>query len=90
MRRAESFLRRLERRQAISTEAATARELRRTQALAKRIRQAIDRRYDARHHHTDWMRAAFKKSLERHRLKLLLVAIHHEIDRLRWTAGHRS
>lgn len=88
-RRIERFLHRLQGHRVIKAAAITRHQLHRSAALGHSARRAVDRRYERRLRHHHRVRAVFRRSVERYRVRRISAAISNQIDRLRWTPHRR-
>jgi hypothetical protein len=89
IRRLQGFLHRLRHRRVIKTAAITRHQLRRSAALGRQARIAVDRRYERRLRDRHRIQAAFRRSVEHYRVRAIRAAISNQIDRLRWTPANR-
>jgi hypothetical protein len=89
VRRLEGFLHRLRSERVIKAGSTTAHQLKRGAALGHRARRAVKRRYQVRLSRGHRIRAVFRGSVERHRVRMISAAISNQIDRLRWTPVKR-
>ena len=84
-RRIESFLHRLQAKRTIKSTAATDHQMRRSAKLGHAVRKVVARRYETRRRGGHRVEAAFRRSVERYRVRGISAAISNQIDRLRWT-----
>ncbi len=86
LRRLEGFWHRLQRMHRITAPAITVHQMRRSAALGHATRMVVARRYEARRRGGHRVKAVFKRSVERYRVRGISAGISNQIDRLRWTA----
>jgi Ca2+-binding RTX toxin-like protein len=85
LRRLEAFWHRLQGMRAITGPAVTVHQMRRSAALGHAARKVVARRYETRRRGGHRVKAVFKRSVERYRVRGISAGISNQIDRLRWT-----
>ncbi len=85
VRRLEGLLHRLRSERVIKAGSTTTHQLHRSATLGHQARRAVKRRYQVRLRRGHRVKAVFRRSVERHRVRMISAAISNQIDRLRWT-----